>query len=226
MQSLNNGLRDLNTLITHETTTQSPLPEQTPSDHIPISAHAQPPPTSFPFVHPSTSLSYIFLPHNPPTTTILVSPTTSIPIFSGKFTENPRQFLLRIEQYTHTVNHWSRATLLRGISQFLKDDVLEWYCQLYHTNTLPTDWTDFCNCFLTQFHSPIRIAQQEQAWIECKQHENKTINRFVARLRSLWLEQKSDEQEPDFIKHLFCKMRPDILTLMNLPSSSSLNTII
>ena len=156
----------------------------------------------------------------------MLPPTASIPTFSGKSTENPQQLLLRIEQYTHTVNHWSRATLLRSISQFLKDDALEWYCQLYHTNTLPTDWTDFCNRFLTQFHSPVRIAQQEQVWVECKQHENETINQFVVRLRSLWLEQKFDEQEPDFIKHLFCKMRPDIFTLMNLPSSSSLITII
>ena len=226
MQSLNNGLGDLKTLITHQTTTQSPLPEQTPSDHIPISAHAQPPPTSYPFVNQSTSSPYTFLQQNSPATTIVLPPTASIPTLSGKSTENLRQFLLRIEQYTHTVNHWSRATFLRGISQFLKDDALEWCCQLYHTNTLSTDSTDFCNRFLTQFHSPIRIAQQEQVWVECKQHENETINQFVVRLRSLWLEQKFDEQEPDFIKHLFCKMHPDIFTLMNLPSSLSLNTII
>ena len=206
IQSLNNGRRDLKTLITHQTTTQSPLPDQTSSDHhIPISAHAQPSPTSYPFVNQSISSPYTCLQQNSPTTTIVLPPTASIPIFSGKSTENPRQFLLCIEQYTHTaVNHWSRATLLQSISQFLKkNDALEWYCQLYHTNILlPTDWTDLCNRFLTQFHSPIRITQQEQVWVvECEQHENEAINQFVVRLRSLWLEQKFDEQEPDFIKH-------------------------
>ena len=145
---------------------------------------------------------------------------------SPSSTEHPRQFLLRIEQYTSTVNHWSRDTLLRGISQFLKDDALEWYCQLYHTNALPTDWSDFCICFLTQFHSPIRIAQQEQACIECKQYDNETINQFVVRLRSLWFEQKPHEHESDSIKHLFCKTHPDVLNLMNLPRSTSLDTII
>ena len=153
-------------------------------------------------------------------------PATSIPTFSGKSIENPRQFLLRIEQYTCTVNNWFRNTLLRGIFQLLKDDALEWYGQLYHTNTLPNNWSDFSTRFLTQFYSPIRIAQQEQVWIECKQYDDETINQFVVRLRSLWLEQKSDEHESDFIKHLFCKMRPDILNLMNLPRSSSLDTII
>ncbi|CAF4380129.1 unnamed protein product, partial [Rotaria magnacalcarata] len=74
-----------------------------------------------------------------------------------------------------------------------------------------------------QFHSPIRAAQQEQAWIECKQFESETINQFVIRLRSIWLEQKPDELESDFTKHLFCKMRSDMLTLMNSSRSSSLD---
>ncbi|CAF2806991.1 unnamed protein product [Rotaria sp. Silwood2] len=103
---------------------------------------------------------------------------------------------------------------------------LQWYCQLYITNTVPTNWDQFITRFLAQFHSPIRAAQQEQEWSDCKQQKNETINEFVVRLRSLWLEQKSDEKESEFIKHLFCKMRPDILTLMNASRSASLDEII
>ena len=134
----------------------------------------------------------------PPTRTIVLPPTSSIPTFSGKTTERPRQFLLRIEEYTHTVNHWSRDTLLHGISQYLKDDALEWYCQLHALHMMPQNWEQFSARFLAQFHSPLRAAQQEQAWIDCKQAENETINQFVVRLRSLWLEQKTDEVESDF----------------------------
>ena len=201
MLSLNNGLRELKLLMTTQPTTPSPLAEPTPD-------------------HNSTSLTT--LQHNSPSCTIVLPPATSIPTFSGKSIENPRQFLLCIEQYTCTVNNWSRNTLLRGTSQFLKDDALEWYCQLYHTNTLPNNWSDFSTRFLTQFYSPIRIAEQEQIWIECKEYDDENINQFVVRLRSLWLEQKPDEHESDFIKHLFCKMRPDILNLMNLPRSTQL----
>ena len=163
---------------------------------------------------------------NPHPRTIVLPPTSAIPTFSGKPTERPRQFLLRIEEYTHTVNHWSRDTLLHGISQYLKDDALEWYCQLHALHMIPHNWEQFSARFLAQFHSPLRAAQQEQAWIDCKQAENETINQFVVRLRSLWLEQKTDEVESDFTKHLFCKMRPDMLNLMNFSRSSSLEAII
>ena len=66
----------------------------------------------------------MFSQQNPPlTTTMVVPPTTAIPTFSGKSTDNPRQFLLRIKQYTHTINQWSHATLLRSISEFLKEEM-------------------------------------------------------------------------------------------------------
>lgn len=158
--------------------------------------------------------------------TIIVPPISSFPTFSGKPTDRPRQFLLRVTEYTRTVNKWSVETLLQGISQFLKDSALEWYCQLYITNTVPRTWDAFTTRFMNQFHSPVRLAQQEHEWDECKQLENETINEFVVRLRSLWIEQKPDEEEADFIKHLFCKMRTDMLTLMNASRSASLEEII
>ncbi|CAF1301583.1 unnamed protein product [Adineta ricciae] len=162
----------------------------------------------------------------PNTPTIVVPPVSSLPTFAGKSTERPRQFLLRVTEYARTIHKWSTDTLLQGISQFLKDSALEWYCQLYNANSLPETWNDFTTQFLAQFHSPIRVAQQEHEWDECKQQENETINEFVVRLRSLWLEQKPEETETDFIKHLFCKMRPDMLTLMNASRSQSLSNII
>lgn len=165
-------------------------------------------------------------PPNLTSSTIIVPPISSYPTFSGKSSDRPRQFLLRVVEYTRTVNKWSTDTLLKGISQFLKDSALEWYCQLYITNNIPADWDQFVGRFLAQFHSPLRMAQQEHEWDECKQQENETINEFMVRLRSLWLEQKPEEEESDFIKHLFCKMRTDMLTLMNATRSASLEEII
>ena len=208
--------------------------------HLPFSpALNQPPPqptdtnTTTP-LHTTSQLinASSTIPYSPqhattqPLNTIVLPPASSVPTFSGKPTERPRHFLLRVEEYTRTVNNWSRDTLLRGISQFLKDDAFEWYCQLCHTNNIPGDWTQFVTRFLAQFHSPIRAAQQEQAWIDCKQQEGETINQLVVRLRSIWLEQRPEEDESQFTKHLFCKMRPDMLNLMNFSLSSSLDIII
>jgi hypothetical protein len=40
----------------------------------------------------------------PTSNIIVVPPISSIPVFSGKSSERPRQFLLRLEEYTRTVN--------------------------------------------------------------------------------------------------------------------------
>jgi hypothetical protein len=227
MQSLNTDLREIKAFLTSRSETVLP-----PHDNLSPRLNTQ---TTDPSVHrPSqlpidsdASVSYTSQHHIlQPNHTIVVPPPSSIPTFSDKSTERPRQFLIRVEEYARTVNHWSKETFLRGISQFLRDNAFEWYCQLHHQNSLPIRWDQFVIRFLAQFHSPIRAAQQEQAWTECKQHEDETINQFVVRLRSLWLEQKPDEAESDFTKHLFCKMRPDMLTLMNFSRTSSLDAII
>ncbi|CAM2717537.1 unnamed protein product [Rotaria socialis] len=162
----------------------------------------------------------------PTTNTIVLPPISAIPIFPEKPVDRPRQFLLRETEHARTVNNWSTDVFPQGISQFLKDSALEWHCQLYITNTLPTNWNQFVTRFLAQFHSPLRAAQQEYEWSDCKQQENETINEFIVRLPSLCLEQKSNEKETDFIKHLFFKMWPDMLTFMNASRSVSLDEVI
>jgi hypothetical protein len=62
------------------------------------------------------------------THTIIVPPAASIPTFSGSIAESPRQFLIRVREYAETINRWNEQSLLNGISQFLKDTALEWYC--------------------------------------------------------------------------------------------------
>ena len=186
-----------------------------------ITSHPHQPSTLPSAIPYSSSLNTSHLRH-----TIVLPPPSSVPSFLGKLTDRPRQFLIRVEEYATTVTHWSHETSLRGIFQFLRDDAVEWYCQLHQTNDVPENWDKFVRRSLAQFHSPLRADQQEQARLKCKQTDNETINQFIVRLRSLWLEQKPDEHEPDFTKHLFCKMRPDMLNLMNFSRSSSLEHII
>ena len=158
--------------------------------------------------------------------TVVIPPTSAIPTFHGKTSENPRQFLIRIKEYTQTINQWNESSLLTGVSQFLRDSALDWYCQLRTTHRQPQTWNEFTILFLAQFNSPIRRARQEQEWRECKQRENETINEFVVRLRTLWTEQKPNETEADLIKHLMCKMRNDLLTMIGAPAGESLDEII
>ena len=165
-------------------------------------------------------------PNAPIVHTVVVPPTSAIPIFHGKPSESPRQFLIRIKQYTQTVHQWNESSLLNGIGQFLRDTALEWYCQSHLTHSQPQTWAEFVVLFLAQFNSPIRRARQEQEWRECRQRENETINEFLVRLRTLWTEQKPNETEADLIKHLMCKMRNDLLTMIGVSKWESLDEMI
>ena len=163
----------------------------------------------------------------PPTThTIVIPPTSAIPTFSGNSTENPRQFLIRVQEYTETVNHWDNQSLLSGISQFLRGAALEWYCQLRISHRRPQTWIEFTNLFLNQFNSPVRRARQEQLWKECRQEENETINEFLVRLQALWQEQKPNENEDDLVRHLMCKMKNSLLSMIGVSRCESLDEII
>jgi hypothetical protein len=158
--------------------------------------------------------------------TIMIPSPTAIPTFSGKYSEHPNQFLIRIQEYAETVYGWDQLTLLLGISQFLRDTALDWYCQLRASHRRPKKWAEFVSLFLSQFRSPIQIARQEQEWCECKQWEDETINDFLIRLRAIWSEQKPKETEVDFIKHLLCKMRSDSFIMMGVTPGASLDDII
>ena len=162
----------------------------------------------------------------PLTHTIVIPPTSAIPIFHGKTVENPHQFLIRIKEYAETVNQWTENALLNGISQFLRETALEWYCQVRLSGQRPQSWIEFRVMFLAQFNSPIRRARQGEEWKECKQGENETINEFVVRLRSLWNQTKPKETESDLIRHLMCKMRTDLLSMIGISRCETLGEII
>ncbi|CAF3989811.1 unnamed protein product [Rotaria magnacalcarata] len=48
------------------------------------------------------------------------------------------------------------------------------------------------------------------------------MNEFIIRLRAIWVEQFPQETEADLVKHLFCKIRPDMLNVMGCPRNVSL----
>ena len=224
-QTITSTITELKSLLSSRPNAPPPPPPTSTPHTSSFSIHTHSPDktdTPFPFITDTPPR----LPAPTTTTAIVVPPVSSFPTFSGKPSERPRQFLLQVVEYARTIHHWSNDTLLRGISQFLTDAALEWYCQLCVTAGTPNTWPEFVTSFLAQFHSPLRIAQRETEWKECTQKENETINEFLVRLRSLWLEQKPKETEPDFIKHLFCKMRPDMLLLMNNHRASPLEDII
>jgi hypothetical protein len=165
-------------------------------------------------------------PLNPVKHSIIVPPSSAAPAFHGKYSESPTQFLIRVQEYAESVHAWDRPTLLNGISQFLRDSALEWYCQLRMSHRRPQTWSEFTDLFLAQFNSPVRKARQEQEWHECKQKENETINEFLVRLRALWKEQKPMETERDLVKHLFCRMRNDLLNMIGISRNASLDEVI
>ena len=176
IHSLTNDFQELKQLFTNHVIAQFPSLEHpiptTVSSTITTPVHTIISPTvNYPLSTSYTSPQLV----SQTSTTIVLPPTTTLPTLSSKPRGRPRQFLLRVEQYAHVVNNWSRETLLRGISQFLRDDAFDWYRQLHQTNNMPVGWNQFVTRFLTQFHSPLRAAHQEQAWIDYKQQPNETI---------------------------------------------------
>lgn len=120
------------------------------------------------------------------------------------------RFLICIEEYALSMHSCDHFTLLNGISQFLRESALEWYCQLRLSHRQPQTWKEFTESFLSQFNPPIRKARLETEWYQCKQNENETVKQFLVRLRAIWIEQKPDETETDLVKHLLCRMRNDL----------------
>ena len=143
--------------------------------------------------------------------TIVIPPASTVPIFHGKSSENPQQFLIRVKEYAQGVTHWDDYTLLNGISQFFLDTALDWYCQLRANNRRPESWSEFEIVFLNQFNSPMHRTRRLQEWRECVQGSNENISDFVVRLRKIWSQVKPKETEEDFLGHLTCKVRSELV---------------
>ena len=158
--------------------------------------------------------------------TISVSSPSASPEFYGRYTESPTQFLIRVQEYAQLVHSWDSATLVNGMSRFLRDSALEWYCQLQLSHRLPRTWTEFTDMFLAHFNTPLRQAHQAQQWHACWQGEGEGIDEFLVRLRAIWREHKPKETERDLVKHLFRRMRNDVLSTIEISCNASLDEVV
>jgi len=164
--------------------------------------------------------------HFPPQRAIVVQPPMPAPIFSGKANDKPRPFLLQLTKYTNSTYGWDKETLFQNIGQFLKETALEWYTQVSTSTTPPSNWDTFQNLFLQQFSSPLRLAQLEQEWKTCVQKPDESINEFLVRLRTLWTEHKPHQTEHDLVRHLFAKVRPELVSLIGVLNDPTLENFL
>lgn len=153
-------------------------------------------------------------------------PYSRAPVFYGMRSENSAQFLIRVQEYTSSVHRYDCYALLDDISQFLRESALEWYNQLRLSHRQPKTWEEFTKLFLSQFNSTTHKPHPEVEWHQCKQEEDETTAAFVVRLRALWQKHEPNETETDLVKHLLCRMRGDLLTLLKMPRNRSLEDII
>lgn len=157
---------------------------------------------------------------------IMPSPET-FPYFSGKeYSDSPKQFLIRVEEFGKIVYGWDKPTLLLNISQFLQGPASEWYYQLISSNRLPKTWADFITLFLSQFDPPLRHARFEHEWYECKQRDDECFNEFLMRLMAIWNEQKPRRTEIDFINHLRRNMQRELFDAIGSSPDASLQEFI
>ncbi|CAF1467962.1 unnamed protein product [Adineta steineri] len=113
-----------------------------------------------PEIQHTTAIPSVF-PLNGVKHSIIVPPSSAAPVFHGKKSENPAQFLIRVQDYAESVHTWNRTTLLNDIAQFLRESALEWCCQLHMSYRRPQTWAEFTELFLTHFNSPVHKARQE-----------------------------------------------------------------
>ena len=59
---------------------------------------------------------------------IMIPTSAETPVFHGKHSASPAQFLIRVQEYVKSVCLCDRLILLNDISQFLRESALEWYC--------------------------------------------------------------------------------------------------
>ncbi|CAF2043667.1 unnamed protein product [Rotaria magnacalcarata] len=209
-------------LTTELRTTLNTLRTSFPTPHHPPSSNNLSP--SHPTLTPSS-------PQDPPLTipsrsTIIIQPPTAAPSFSGQPDDKPRPFLLQLTQYTSSSFGWDKEILFQNIGQFLRGTALEWYTQIITSHTPPLHWDAFHTLFLQQFSSPLRLAQLEQQWNKCIQKPNESINEFLVRLRSLWSEHKPQETEHDLVRHLFTKIRPQLVPLIGVLTEPTLENFL
>ena len=134
--------------------------------------------------------------------------------------------MIHVHEYAKSGHLCDRLTLLNGISQFLRESALEWYCQLRLSHRQPQTWEEFTELFLVQFNLTNRRARQEAEWYQCRQKEGETINEFLVRLYALWRKHKPNETETNLVKHLLCRIRNDLLKLLKVSRNASLDEII
>ncbi|CAF3043255.1 unnamed protein product [Rotaria sp. Silwood2] len=158
--------------------------------------------------------------------TVIIQQATIAPSFSGKADEKPRPFLLQLHQYTNSSYGWDKEMLLQNIGQFLKGTAFEWYIQIITSHSPPLHWDTFQTLFLQQFSSPLRLAQIEQEWNRSIQRPDESIIEFLVRLRSLWSEHKPNETERDLVRHLFTKIRPELVPLIGVLSDPTLENFL
>ncbi|CAF0913476.1 unnamed protein product [Didymodactylos carnosus] len=203
-------MRELRHLISRPTNTEELLTSQQDAPTT------MPPPIHISSTIASASTSH--LQH-----TVLIQPPTPPPTFSGLTSEKPLHFLVKLQQYTEAMYGWNTDTLLRNISDYLLATAFEWYTQLRISSSVPHNWSDFQRKFIQQFTSPLRSAQARQQWDQCRQKTEEPINEFIVRLRTLWYEQKPEENESHLVKHVYEKMTPEVLLLVGVHENISLN---
>ena len=187
-----------------------------PSTPPPVSLPAPTPNSMKPNPFLETSLSREAETLLPNRQTAVFQARKPAPLFSGTAEETPRPFLSQIHQYTSSTYKWDKQTLFENIGQFLEGTAYEWYGQILASTNPPTHWDTFQTLFLQQFSSPLRAAQIEQQWKRCIQEPKESINNFLTRIRTLWSEHKPEETEQDLVRHLFAKIRPELVSLIGV----------
>ncbi|CAF0842015.1 unnamed protein product [Didymodactylos carnosus] len=144
-----------------------------------------------------------------------MSISDNIKKFAGTTKEALRRFILEYQQKAKSAYGWDNETILNSISHWLTDAAAEWYQQLIQSNELPKSWNAFAK-LLARFSSPERKEALKIQRNQCRQGPNESVADFYQRYKGLALEIDPRISELQLRKHLFRKLRSEVITLMGV----------
>ncbi|CAF1530399.1 unnamed protein product [Didymodactylos carnosus] len=164
--------------------------------------------------HHSQKSTKILQPSATPMLNLTMFISDNITKFGGTTKEAPGRFIIEYQQKAKTAYGWSDQATLNGISHWLTGAAAEWCQQLVQSDELPATWGEFVKLFQARFQSPERTEALKIKRNRCMQQSDESVADFYQRYKGLALEIDPKISEKTLKRHLFPKLRLDILQLM------------
>ena len=130
-------------------------------------------------------------------------PTTSLPSFYGKTSEDPDTFLFEFDILCGSYNYLEDAQKLKLFPATLTYSSLRWFMVLRESSILT--WDDMKMVFLKKYQEYFRPKDSRNDIFKVQQHEDESIKDYLERFTYILHKSKHNNLQDDAIHTLFLK---------------------